>query len=324
MTPARRIVTWLVPLLVLALAPAQGLAPEAEAALAEARAATDAAIAANAPSFPDQPLWAAAIDAAQRAVDLAPDDARTLGLLAEAYTRSGFHGPAWTTWTRFLDAGHGLTPEWTPLFLATGEELAWSAYERGDLDRAAEIHLDVLETVPFSKESRVWVARIRMEQGRPLDALPYWEAVVAQDPDDARARYFLGLAEDQVRWGIEAADAFRAGVAAYEQGDMDAARRALERATRANDAYAEAWAWRGRIAYEASSWLAAERLYARALELAPDNATYRWFREASRRELAAEEAAEAEEAAAAAEAEAAQEAREADEADGAEEPPDAP
>jgi len=316
MTPARRIVTWLVPLLVLALAPAQGLAPEAEEALAEARAATDAAIAADAPAFPDQPLWAAAIDAAERAADLAPDDARTLGLLAETYARAGFFGPSWTTWTRFLDAGHGLTPEWTPLFLEVGEELAWSAYERGDLDRAAEIHLDVLATVPFSKESRVWVARIRMEQGRPLDALPYWEAVVAQDPDDARARFFLGLAEDQVRWGIEAADAFRAGVAAYEQGDMDAARRALERATRANDAYAEAWAWRGRIAYEASSWLAAERLYARALELAPTNETYRWFREASRRALEAERATEA------AEAEQAREAAETD--DATEDTPDAP
>jgi tetratricopeptide (TPR) repeat protein len=321
MTPARRIVPWLVSLLVLTLAAAQGLAPEAEEALAEARAATDAAIAADAPAYPEQPLWAAAIDAAQRAVDLAPDDARTLGLLAETYARAGFYGPSWTTWTRFLDAGHGLTPEWTPLFLEVGEELAWSSYERGDLDRAAEIHLDVLDTVPFSKESRVWVARIRMEQGRPLDALPYWEAVVAQDPDDARARYFLGLAEDQVRWGIEAADAFRAGVAAYEQGDLDAARRALERATRANDAYAEAWAWRGRIAYEAESWLAAERLYARAVELAPGNETYRWFQEASRRALEAEEAAEA---AAAAEAAEAQEGGEATESDGDDSSPDAP
>jgi tetratricopeptide (TPR) repeat protein len=316
MTRTRRIVPWLVPLLALAFGLAQAQGPEVDEALAEARAATDAAIAADAPAFPEQPLWAAAIDAAQRAVDLAPEDARTLGLLAEAYARSGFYGPAWTTWTRFLDAGHALTPEWTPLFLEVGEELAWSAYERGDLDRAAEIHLDVLATVPFSKESRVWVARIRMEQGRPLDALPYWEAVVAQDPDDARARYFLRLAEDQVRWGIEAADAFRAGVAAYEQGDMDAARRALERATRANDAYAEAWAWRGRIAYEASSWLAAERLYARASELAPGDETYRWFREASRRALAAEEA-EAEAAEAAESAEPAQD-------DGAGEAPDTP
>lgn len=279
-------------LILTGLAAAQPLAPEAARALSLARIAAAQATEANAPAFPDQPLWSKAIRLAEAARDAAPSDARTMGLLAEVYSRAGFYGPAWTAWTAYLDAGHPLQPEQTPLFLDVGEQLAWSAYDRGDLARAADLHLALLDAVPFSKESRVWVARIRMEQGRPVDAIPYWEAVVAQDPEDDRARYFLNLASDQARWGIAAADAFREGVAHYEAGDMDAARRALERATDANDAYAEAWAWRGRIAFEAESWLVAERHYARATDLAPGVDAYRYFRDESQRRLDAQTAAE--------------------------------
>jgi tetratricopeptide (TPR) repeat protein len=264
---------------------AQALPPGYQRNLSLAQAAMREAVDANVRPFPDQPLWAKAIRLAEAVVEMAPREAGGLGLLAEAYSRTNFFGRAWPAWEAYLDAGHDLTPEQTPIFLGVGEQLAWSAYEGGDRERAAELHLAMLDAVPFSKESRVWVARIRMEQGRPVDAIPYWEAVVAQDPEDDRARYFLNLARDQARWGVAAADAFRQGVAHYEAGDMDAARRALERATDSNPQYAEAWAWRGRIAFEAASYLVALRHYERAVELAPDVDAYRYFRNESQRLL---------------------------------------
>ena len=217
-----------------------------------------------------------------------------------------------------LDAGHGLDATQTPLFLKVGEELAWSAYQRGDRERAAEIHLDVLDAVPFSKESRVWMGRIRLEQDRPTDAVPYWEAVVEQDPEDDRARYFLELASDQARWGVDAVEAFRQGVSHYEANDLDAARRAFERATDANPEYPEAWSWRGRIAFERGSWVVARNHYGSALELDPDNDTYRYFRNEAQRRLDARQA-EADAAAAAAEAEAEAQASDADDASGSDE-----
>ena len=281
--------------------------PDAERAITLARVLLDEAIAAEAPAYPDQPLWAKAITAARTAVARAAGDPAALGLLAEAYSRSGFFGPAWEAWTDFLEAGHALEPEQMPLLVEVGEQLAYAAYERGEMRRAVEIHEAVLDAVPFSKESRVWIARIRMEQGRPVDAIPYWESVLAQDPEDDRARYFLGLAEDQAEWGIDAANAFREGVAHYEAGATDEARRAFEGATNLNPSYGEAWAWRGRIAFEAESWLVANRHYARAAELLPGVDAYRYFRNEAQRRLDAEaaEAAAAAAAAAAAEAEAA-------------------
>lgn len=285
MTRTRRLTAVALTLALCSYGAAQSPSPDVQRTTSLARALLDAGIERDAPAFPDQPLWAKAIVAAQAAVALAPDDAQALGLVAEAYTRSGYSGPAWTAWEAFLEAGHALEPEQMPLFLEIGEQLAYTAYDRDELERAASIHGAMLDAVPFSKESRVWLARIRMEQGRPIDAIPYWEAVLAQDPEDDRARYFLGLAEDQVRWGIAAANAFREGVAHYEAGSMDEARRALERATELNTNYAEAWAWRGRIAFEAESWLVAQRHYARAAELAPSVDAYRYFRDEAQRRL---------------------------------------
>lgn len=286
--------------------------PEADRAISLARILIDEAIAAEAPAFPDHPRWSKAIVAARTAADRAPDDATAMGLVAEAYSRSGFPGPAWQAWTAYRQAGHVLEPEQMPLFLEVGEHLGYAAYQRGELRRAIEIYDAILDAVPFSKESRVWIARIHMEQGRPADAVPYWETVLAQDPEDDRARYFLGLAEDQAAWGIDAANAFREGVAHYEAGETDDARRAFERATNRNPAYGEAWAWRGRIAFEAESWLVARQHYARAAELVPAVDAYRYFRDEAQRRWDAEAAA-----AAAAAAEAAAEAAEAAEAEAA-------
>jgi tetratricopeptide (TPR) repeat protein len=297
-TPLRPILPLLLALVLASAALAQPLPDAAEDALFAARSAMQQAIADDVPPFPDQPLWAEAIRQAERAVELAPDHERTLGLRAEVYSRSTFYGPAWQAWRDYLAAGHALGPDQAPLFVEVGQEYAWSFYERGERARAAEVHLAVLDAVPFAKESRVWMGRIRMEQGRPADAIPYWEAVVAQDPDEDRARYFLDLARDQARWGVAAADAFRTGVQRYEDGEMDAAARAFERASDANPRYPAAWAWRGRIAFERGAWLVAREHYARALELAPGDETYRYFRDEAARRLDAESRA-AEEAAAA-------------------------
>lgn len=280
----RLLAAWCFALGLASSAVAQDLPAPAADALQQARAAMEEAIALNEDPFPDRPHWSEAIRHARRAVDEAPEHPRTLGLLAELYSRTSFHAPAWATWTRLLDAGHSLTSAQTPLFVRTGEEMAYAAYGRGERQAAAEIHMTVLDEVPFSRESRVWLGRIRMEQGRPADAIPYWRAVTEQDPDDRRAQYFLELATDQVRWGVDAVNRFREGVAHYEEGDLDASALAFERATDANPEYAEAWAWRGRVAFENEEWLVARSFYANALELDPENETYRYFRsEAERR-----------------------------------------
>lgn len=254
--------------------------------VAEARSALQEAIDSGQDPYPDRPAWRNAIDEAEEAVEAAPDDPEALTVLAEALSRSQWLGPAWDAWTDLFEAGYDVPANLTSLFVDTGVELAYTAYERGDLQRAADIYRGVLDQVPFSKEANVWMGRIRLEQQRPSDAVDYWRRVVEQDPDDARAEYFLELAREQAEWGPQAVTTFREGVQHYEDGDLDRAAIALERATEANEDYAQAWAWRGRVAFDREAYVTAGNFYERAVELEPDNETYAFFAEESARRAA--------------------------------------
>ncbi|MDR9391731.1 MAG: hypothetical protein RI554_06840 [Trueperaceae bacterium] len=285
--PIARAAMTLALLLAAAFAAAQAPLPaDAQAPYDAARDAMRQAIADDVPPYPDQPAWREATLQARRAVDAAPDDPRTLGLLAEVYARSTFHVRAWEAWQAYLATGADLDATQAPLFVEAGEELAWSAYERGDLETAAGYYDAILDAIPFQRDARVWMGRIRMEQGRPADALPYWEAAAEQDPTDDRAAYFADLAREQARWGVAAETAFRAGVTAYEAGDLAGAATQFARATRANDAYPDAWAWRGRVAFDRGGFAAAEAHYARAADLAPENELYAYFEAESARRAA--------------------------------------
>lgn len=276
--------TLTLPIWILTLALAAGLAvaqddpaQDPPDRIAEAEQALQAAIDSGQDPYPDRPAWRDAIDAAEAAVEANPNDRRALRLHAEALSRSQWLGPAWEAWMALVDAGHAVPSDVTSLFVEVGNELAYLAYEQGNLQRATEVYRGVLDEVPFSKEANVWMGRIRMEQERPSDAVAYWRAVVDQDPDDDRAAYFLELAREQARWGVAAVTAFREGVDRYENGELASAGVSFERATDANQDYPAAWAWRGRVAFEQAEYVSAGNFYDRAVELAPDNETYAYF-----------------------------------------------
>lgn len=256
----------------------------ASEALELGRSAMADALALYEVGYPDQPLWREAIAAGREAVRLAPGRPEPLRFLAEALSRSNWTGPAWQAWLDYLATGESLDADANPLFVTVGNELAYTAYERGDERRALEIYRRVTEEVPFNLEAQVWMGRILLEGRQPEAASHYWRTVTERDPSDARAVYFLELAEDQARWGIDAANAFRAGVAAYEEGDLESALAHFARATEENPRYPDAWAWRGRLAFELEDYADAEAWYQEAALLEPGNATYDYFvAEAGRR-----------------------------------------
>jgi len=256
----------------------QGALPtEAQNALNEGEGLMAEALATYPAQYPDRPLWQQAFQAGRRAVDLAPDRLEPVRFLAEAYSRSHWTGPAWTTWNDFLTRGGALDPEAEQLVAAVGKELGYGAYARGELEAALETYLLVTERVATDAESRVWVARILMETDRPAEAAPFWRSVLQLDPADARAAYFLELARQQAAWGTRAVEVFREGVALYERGDAVAAAERFARAAVINPSYPDAWAWLGRVAFEADDFADARRAYANASGLDPDNETYRYF-----------------------------------------------
>ena len=127
---------------------------------------------------------------------------------------------------------------------------------------------------PQYKEALVRAAELSAALRRPGDARDLWGRVLALDPNDARARTAFERTSAQARWGAGAVAAFGEGAARYGAGDAAAAAESFARATELSPAYAEAWAWRGRVALEGGDLENAAEFYGRARELEPSNASY--------------------------------------------------
>ena len=256
--------------------PLQPLSGEAQAALGEAQAAARDALAAGS-SRPDEPLVRETIRLARRAVNLAPEQPQTLEFLAEVYSDTGFYGPAFSIWRRFAEAGGSLDADARSQFIESGVQVGYTRYHQGNLGGALSAYRTVTEVAPEDETAQRWCGRILLEQNRPEAALPYWRRVLELRPDDAGATYFLELTRAGIAHGLEAAEAFFGGVSDYEASRLEAARWGFARATSLAPDYAEAWGYRGRLAFEAGDFAAAVTAYARASELAPQSQTYRYF-----------------------------------------------
>lgn len=276
-------------LLILTLFTAAGFAqPLSDAAaerLRDAERAAAQALATYPVQYPDRPLWQEAFTAVEDAISLAPSSPEPYRFQAIAHTMANWFGPAWEMWQAYLQRGYALDSEATRYFVEAGQRSAYSLYEQGEREAALEVYLGVIDEVPFDLESVAWAGRILMELGRPQQAIAYWSTVAERNPTDTRAAYFRDLARDQARWGVDAANAFREGVSFYEAGNMGEARERFARATVRNDAYAEAWAWLGRVEFELGNYADARNYYGRAVDIEPGFDTYRYFYEEAGRRL---------------------------------------
>ena len=136
-----------------------------------------------------------------------------------------------------------------------------------DLRTATSANSDFLEAFILAGETA-------QALGEPAAALPYWQRVVALEPGNEAAQVALTVAEGQSRYGERAYAAYRAGVSAHEAGRTAEAQRNFQEAVSASDTYADAWAWLGRIAFEAEAYEDASRYYNEARTLEPGNTTY--------------------------------------------------
>jgi tetratricopeptide (TPR) repeat protein len=256
-----------------------------EQLLSDGRDLMEQAIAAYPKAYPDQPLWQEAIAKGRDAVELAPNDPEPLRFLAEVYSRSNWYGPAYQTWEQYLATGNTLDSDAIPLFRAVTFELAYGAYDARNYDLALRYFQRIIDLVPYDKDAYVWAGRILIETNRPEEAIGYWQTAVDRDPTDDRAQYFLQLAQDQARWGVDAANAFREGIAFYEEGDFISARERFSRAVSRNEMYSEAWAWLGRVEFEQGNFQNAVTYYREASKLEPQNETYSYFLAESQRRV---------------------------------------
>jgi tetratricopeptide (TPR) repeat protein len=276
-------------LILIPLAPAQN----AYVLLEEARTLADTArtVYAGSVFHIDQPLWRESLNVAEQALQLEPDNLEVIAFLAKTYGEISWYSRAWQFWQRYLSQGAELDEQLAAEFVHVGNELGFARYEVGDLTGARSYYQTMLEALPENPEALRWLGRIALEQNDPAAALPYWERLAKQSPDDPGVRYYLQLAQEQIRVGPEASSAFQLGLQSYEAQDFAMALEHFSVATRANDSFTEAFVWAGRTALELGQPEVALPFWQRVAVLEPDDGRARYFIALSEAQLSWGEAA---------------------------------
>ncbi len=190
----------------------------------------------------------------RRLLELLPDDAGARFFLDQA------------------DIGSRYGPEASAAF-----QEGLTAYRSGDLPTAAERFELARQRAPSFAEAHAWAGAVALERAMPAEAVVRYQRAVELRPEEATWAFFLRQASTQAEHGIAAAEAFFAGLNLYEADEADEAMASFEAAVEASPAFAEAWAWLGRVRQEQGLFEAAETAWATAVSLRPDDDNARSF-----------------------------------------------
>lgn len=225
-----------------------------------------------------------------------PDDPEALRWLGRIHFERGEAEQALPYWQRLValrpdDAGAAYYLERTQQRLQVGVaasdayQRGIEAYDAGDKERALQAFQDALKANPDFTDAAVWAGRTSLELDRPRTAQGYWRQVTQDRPDDARARYFLDVADAEVQWGVAAGKAYYEGQAAYQKGDVSAASDAFIRALTANPAYTDAWVWAARTQQELGQFADAILYWQGVVQRDPQDDRARYFLDQARQQL---------------------------------------
>lgn len=247
----------------------QGIAHYEAGELGDAFASFQVAFETN-PAFVDAAVWAGRTALEMRAPEVAVEYWRVA-----SRARPNDAGAAW-----FLEYSQAQLEHGVDAGAAYYEGLAH--YQSGDLTAAAAAFERAVEAAPRYLGALTWAARAHQEAGDFEAAAVKWRAVIALDPTDERAKWFLQRAEQALLYGAEAGTAYFDGAALYLAGDIEGAKRELSAAVEANPDLAIAWGYLGRIALQEARYEDAADAYQRAFDLTGDD-DYEFFAEEARR-----------------------------------------
>jgi tetratricopeptide (TPR) repeat protein len=231
--------------------------------------------------------------------EVVPDDVETLTWLGRIYLELGQPNEARPYWQRAseLDPGNEDIGYFSSLIeeqVKVGPEASTMfqtgirAYEEGKLEEALQAFEWAVTANDTFTQAYVWAGRTSLELGESDLAVTYWSRVLELDPSDTRAKYFLEVAQTQVKYGVEAANAFYQGQTFYSQQNLAEAAKSFERATEANPEYKDAFVWAARSYQELNQFDRAIPFWERVLELDPNDTRASYFLLLARKQISAD------------------------------------
>ncbi|WP_135228433.1 tetratricopeptide repeat protein [Deinococcus fonticola] len=184
----------------------------------------------------------------EAALKLTPDN-KTLRYFNDLAKKAGTYGPAATT----------------------AFSKAYDLLQKGDRNAALARFQEAAQAAPNFIEAWRESGRLALEAGNADAALTAYQGATKLPTASAADKYNLGLAQEGQQYGLNTVKTFRAAYARYAAGDKTAALGGFQQAAQQNPRYAKAWAWVGRVQYEARNYPAAAEAYAKAVELDPND-----------------------------------------------------
>jgi tetratricopeptide (TPR) repeat protein len=154
---------------------------------------------------------------------------------------------------------------------------AYGDLEAGRKPQALAGFQEAAQTAPNFAEAWREAGRLALELGNAQAARAAYQGAVSLPGATASDRYNLALAQEGEQFGLKAVQAFRAAYANYTAGDKAAAEAGFQSVTGQNPTYAKAWAWLGRVRYEAKDYAGAAEAYARAVQLDANDKSSAYF-----------------------------------------------
>ncbi len=289
-----RLMLTLAVVLALPLVAAQRSA-QAQQLFDQAQQARQQALAATEPAHPDQPHWRSAWTLGEQALQAAPHDLAIERFLARTYGELHWYVRGYAHWLAYLADGGSLddmsglpagAPSNASFFEEAGTQLGYARYQAGDVAAALEYYRKVHEVLPDDPLALRWLGRILFEQGRPAEALPYWQALVAQAPNDAAANYYLERVQQQLQVGVKASDAYQRGLDLYDKGSKADALAAFQQALAANPDFIDAAVWAGRASLDLDRPQAAVGYWTQVTQARPNDKGAAYFLQLAKAEVA--------------------------------------
>ncbi|MBB5235798.1 tetratricopeptide repeat protein [Deinococcus budaensis] len=189
-----------------------------------------------------------------RALALRPGD-RTLGYFQTLAQKAGRYGPAATR----------------------AFSRAYAELDAGRKAQALAGFQEAARAAPNFAEAWREAGRLALDLGNAPAARAAYQGAAALPGATASDRYNLALAQEGEQYGLKAVQTFRSAYARYTAGDRAGAEAGFLDATRLNPDYAKAWAWLGRVRYEAKNFAGAAEAYGRAVQLDPADKSSAYF-----------------------------------------------
>ncbi|GHG01952.1 hypothetical protein GCM10017783_12710 [Deinococcus piscis] len=210
----------------------------------------------------EQGDFAAAQTLYARAAQLRPGD-RSAAYFSQVAAQAGQYGP---------EATRAFSQAYADL------EAGRHAEALQGFERAAQL-------APSFAEAHREAGRLALEQGQLSVARAAYTALASFPGATDADRYNLSLTAEAEQYGLGAVREFRRGYALYSAGDRSGAEAAFRQAASLSPRYAKAWAWLGRVQYEAGRYAEAAASYEKATQLDPADRAAAHFLRLARAQL---------------------------------------